>query len=263
MKITQYKIDTPKINRSLNIACVADLHGRKSDAVIEALRAASPDVILLAGDILEVSNTYMQKRNENAMRFLENVVKIAPTYYCFGNHEIYYSHTPKEINRVPNMDMEVETLRAVRELGIRIINDSFEAMTEAGNDSVLIGGLVCGMDMNPALETDKPNLEFLNAYDREESFKILLCHYPHYYDEYLKNTSFDLILSGHAHGGQWRFFGQGIYSPHQGLFPKYTSGIYDGRFIISRGAVNNSWPIPRIFNPCEVLCITISPENKK
>lgn len=260
MKITQYQINTPKINSSLNIACVSDVHGRKSDAVVEALIKISPDIILLAGDIIEVSNSYMQNRNENAMRFLRGISSIAPIYYCFGNHEIYYSHTPKEINRVPNADMEAETIRQIKALGINIINDSFEQISLRDN-VISIGGLVCGRDMNPALKTKEPDLAFLHKYDCEDGFKILLCHYPQYYEKYLKNTTFDLMIAGHAHGGQWRIFGQGIYSPHQGLFPKYTSGMYDDRFIINRGAVNNCRFIPRFFNPCEVLQITVAPQN--
>ena len=150
----------------------------------------------------------MKKRNLNAFKFLEKISTIAPIYYCFGNHEIYYSHTPKEINRVPNKDMEAETLQKVRELGIHLINDSFEIMEHSGDDKILVGGLVCGRDMDPALDTSKPDLDFLSSYDKEDAFKILLCHYPHYYEPYLKDTSFDLMLAGHAHGGQWRFFGQ-------------------------------------------------------
>lgn len=260
MKITKYQINTPKVNTSLNIACVSDVHGRKSDAVVDALVELSPDVILLAGDIVEVSNDFMKQRNENAMRFLERIAGIAPIYYCFGNHEIYYSHTSKEKDRVPDKEMEIETVKKIKALGINLINDSFNKIC-LSNDDILVGGLVCGRDMNPALKIKEPDLLFLSEYDKEEAFKILLCHYPHYYERYLKNTSFDLILAGHAHGGQWRIFGRGIYSPHQGLFPKYTSGIYDNRFIISRGAVNNSRFFPRIFNPCEIIHIMISPEK--
>lgn len=263
MKITKYQINTPKINKSLNIACVSDLHARKSDAIVKALKRISPDMILLAGDIIEVSNEFMRERNKNAMRFLEEISSIAPIYYCFGNHEIYFSHTSDEIDRVPNAQMEAETLKRVDELDINLVNDRFDRFDMSNGNNILVGGLVCGRDMDPALNTPEPNLSFLNEYNKENAFKILLCHYPHYYEKYLKNTSFDLILSGHAHGGQWRIFGRGVYAPHQGLFPKYTSGIYDGRFIISRGAVNNISPIPRIFNPCEILQITISPKHEK
>ena len=257
MKITKYQINTSKINHSLSIACVSDTHARKGDKVIDALLEISPDIILLVGDILEVSNKFMQKRNKCALEFLTRASRIAPVYYCFGNHEIYYSHTRKEINRIPNEAMEKENIQKVKELGINIVNDAFQKVQLTDNEEILIGGLVCGMDMNPALNTKEPNTSFLNLYDNEELFKILLCHYPHYYEKYLKNTLFDLILSGHAHGGQWRFFGRGVFAPGQGLFPKYTSGVVDARAVISRG-LKKSHKIPRIFNRPELVIVDIT-----
>lgn len=259
MRITQYNVNTSKINNKITIACVSDLHGRKFEKVIGALRKTNADIILLAGDILEVSNYFMHKRNVNALSFLEQAAEIAPVYYCFGNHEIYFSHTRKKENRVSDSNILQENLETILSFGIHLVNNDFLTATVKDRDEIYIGGLVCGEDMNPALNRQAPDLSFIGEFDKIKSFKILLCHYPHYYEAYLKNTDFDLIISGHAHGGQWRLFGQGIYAPHQGLFPKYTSGIYDGRFIISRGAVNNSKPIPRFFNPTEILQINILP----
>ena len=115
-------------------------------------------------------------------------------------------------------------------------------------------------DYSKELRIGKADDLLLKEYDQKEDFKVLLCHYPHYYESILKNSQFDLILSGHAHGGQWRFLGRGVYAPHQGIFPKYTSGLHDGRHIISRGCVNNARPIPRLFNPCEILEVTIVSE---
>ena len=70
-------------------------------------------------------------------------------------------------------------------------------------------------------------------------------------------------MAGHAHGGQWRFFGRGIYAPGQGLFPKYTSGLYreGGEILaVSRGMTNSVRWIPRFFDPCEILVLALSPE---
>ena len=69
---------------------------------------------------------------------------------------------------------------------------------------------------------------------------------------YLRGADVDLVLAGHAHGGQIRIFGQGLYAPGQGIFPRYTRGVVDGRMIISAGA-GNPVPAPRWGNPCEVL----------
>lgn len=80
-------------------------------------------------------------------------------------------------------------------------------------------------------------------------------------NEYVKRFvegkgSVDLILSGHAHGGQWRLFGRiPIYAPGQGVLPKYTKGLYQtsaGRMIVITGCANHIW-YPRFGNPCEVV----------
>ncbi len=252
MKVTKYDIFTDKINTDLKIACVSDVHGRQVPDAIYAVKKIKPDIILLAGDILEVSTDYMEQRNKNSLHFLKQMAGIAPCFYCFGNHEVYYSHAHKNQSHVSDGARRKQHIEEIEGFGIHIVNNIFE---ELGN--ALIGGVVCGYDKDPDILAKTPDMEFLNSFDEMKGLKILICHYPHYYERFLKNTSFDLIVSGHAHGGQWRIFGRGVYAPHQGLFPKYTSGIYDNRFIISRGACNNEALIPRFFNPCEVLEINI------
>ena len=76
----------------------------------------------------------------------------------------------------------------------------------------------------------------------------------------MTNRKIDLVLSGHAHGGQFRLFGQGIFSPGQGWFPEYTSGIHkgeNGRMIVSKGLANTAHMVPRLFNPTEIVYIEI------
>lgn len=85
-------------------------------------------------------------------------------------------------------------------------------------------------------------------------YRIVLCHHPEYYP-LISDKPIDLILAGHAHGGQWRFFGQGIFAPGQGLFPKYTRGIY-GNMVVSAGLANEKL-IPRLWNPTELVILEI------
>ena len=255
MKISKYDITTEKEGVNIKLACVSDLHARPYDKVISALKAISPDAILLPGDIVEIAAEHMDKRNQNGLMFLKEAARIATCYYTYGNHEIYYSHAKKGNLKTPDPMLSKRYLETISSYGVHLINDSSETLDVT--NKVLVGGLVCGRDMDPALNQKDPDLEFLANFLKKIGFKILLCHYPHYYEKYLKNIDVDLVLSGHAHGGQWRIFGRGVYAPHQGLFPKYTSGLHDSKHIISRGAVNNSKPIPRIFNPCEVIEINI------
>ena len=84
-------------------------------------------------------------------------------------------------------------------------------------------------------------------------------------DMYLQ-YEFDLILSGHAHGGQWRIprILNGFLAPNQGFFPKYAGGKYDFNhttFIVSRGLAKESTRIPRIFNPPELVIVDILPAS--
>ena len=74
--------------------------------------------------------------------------------------------------------------------------------------------------------------------------------------KYIKDLPVDLTLSGHAHGGQWRFFGKGIFAPGQGIFPKYTKGVYENRLIVSSG-LGNQTVVPKINNPPEILKVNI------
>ena len=91
-----------------------------------------------------------------------------------------------------------------------------------------------------------------------------MCHHPEYWcmqPPMLKDHPIDLVLSGHAHGGQIRLFGQGLFAPGQGLLPRYTGGLYEGphgNMIVSRGLANTAPPpIPRLFNPREVVTIRL------
>ena len=90
----------------------------------------------------------------------------------------------------------------------------------------------------------------------ENGAKILLCHHPEYYKTYLKDKKIDLIVAGHAHGGQWRLGRLAAFAPGQGIFPKYTKGVYDKRLVVSTG-LKKSGRIPRIFNKPEIVYINI------
>lgn len=88
---------------------------------------------------------------------------------------------------------------------------------------------------------------------------LLLAHRPEHFTEYA-DAGFDLVLSGHAHGGQFRLPVLGpLYSPDQGFLPKLAQGMHrrgNSVLVVSRGLGNSNFPV-RLFNPPEIVIIDI------
>ena len=236
MEITEYKIkaDIPK---KLCAAGVADIHDENYDKVLDQIRSRHADLILITGDIIN-GHTHTAKRSFDMLKVFQDTV---PTFMSLGNHEtVGY----------------VEVKDAAKLAGIELLED--RSVRFGGLN---IGGLTSGyvfqsenVKQNHFRQTPEPKLDWLRKYAQEDGFKVLLCHHPEYYNMYIRDLPVDLILSGHAHGGQWRIFGHPLFAPGQGLFPKYAQGFHEGRLIVSRGLSNNA-PLPRIFNQRELVFI--------
>ena len=182
MKITKYNIFTDKKGIDIKFACVSDLHARPYRKVLDALKKIKPDAILLPGDIVEIAAEYMHERNQNGLNFLKECSLIAPCFYTYGNHEIYFSHAKGDDPNTPDPQLGKEYMNTILSYGINVINDSYKefempSVIKNAPNKVLIGGLVCGRDMDPALNMPLPDMNFLNDYSDKEGFKILLCHY--------------------------------------------------------------------------------------
>ena len=252
MKIQNYWFKSDKIPAHVRIALVADLHSKDAKHVIAAVEKVSPDVICIPGDLTEALDGTMEERNTYGFAALRAFCGIAPVYYAPGNHEIGACHG--HMNKLPpdasaQGQITQENRMRILECGAHFLENSYTEW-----QGIVIGGLGSGM-----LEGDKkPRVDDLNDFFAHQGYKILLCHHPEYYAKYLRDRDVDMVLSGHAHGGQWRIFGRGVYAPDQGLFPKYTSGVHEGKLVISRGVSNTAGIIPRFFNPREVVCIHIN-----
>lgn len=244
---THYELSILPEGRSLRIGLVTDLHACPHEGLTERLRAESPNLILLAGDVME--DAELLDQSSSGYAFLRDCADIAPTYYSFGNHETVGSG--KNGSRCATGVPE-DIRQNIAQTGVTLLH----------NESTLWNGIrICGLASGLTKTENRPNeaalLEFANA----EEFRILLCHHPEYYEPYIRQTSIELTVCGHAHGGQWRFFGRGVYAPGQGIFPKYTAGVVDGRCVISRGAGDHT-PIPRLSNPRELVIIQCNPKNE-
>lgn len=213
------------ISSPLLIALVPDLHDKPYEHIIKAIKEGMPDLIAVPGDL---ANSYT-KGFGTGLQFLRECAQIAPTFYSSGNHEYRFGGIPAE-------DIE--------ETGAVFLDNRF-----ANFENMYIGGFPTKGDLNK-----------LDNFCMQAGFKILLSHHPEYYPRHLCKRDIDLILAGHAHGGQVRIFGRGLYSPGQGIFPKLTSGVHDNRLVISRGLCNNQ-KVPRLWNNPELLFVKLLPAN--
>lgn len=237
---THYDLPVLPNEKPLTLALVADLHGCPHQKLVERLRAAAPDKILLAGDLME--DDELVNQSSSGYAFLRACAEVAPTYYSLGNHETIGA-SKKGMITAPEILEKVREY--VSQTGVVLLH----------NESVLVDGIrICGLTSGLTKQQNCPNEEALATFANAPEFRILLCHHPEYYEPYIRNTNIELTVCGHAHGGQWRFFGHGVFAPGQGIFPKYTAGVIDGRCIISRGTGDHT-PIPRVANPRELVII--------
>lgn len=260
MRNTFYKIYSPAFKRKIRFALVSDLHNQDYHKPLELLRKARPDYILFAGDIFEALDGSYTEDNERVLPLLAESARLAPSFYCTGNHEDHATHS--EVNVVKGFrgmghQYKKDFLKRIEDTGVRLLLDDYVIF-----DGIAFGGLASGL----VSDNGEPNLEFLTRFSKTCAPKVLICHHPEYFPKYIKNDlPIDIVVSGHAHGGQWRFFGRGVFSPGQGLFPKYTSGVHKGSkstLIVSKGLKKTIIP-PRIFNPREVVIIDVACERRK
>ena len=254
LQVTQYTLSSKKVSAPLRLALLTDLHsckyGTGQEKLLEAINEAKPDALLFVGDICDDVQPH-----ENTETLLKAVASRYPCYYVTGNHEYWGC----EITKI---------LEIFRRYGVKILEGEAEPL-EIRGQKLLIAG-VSDPDVEyyvPEAPTFKAQLSKAgraaeDASSGADTFTILLSHRPErigYYYAY----PFDLVLSGHAHGGQWRLPGvrNGLFAPNQGFFPKYTSGVYDfGRtkMIVSCGLAKESTRIPRLFNRPEIVIVELS-----
>ena len=235
------------------IAQVSDLHnaefGENNAKLLQLLSECQPDMIAITGDLIDANHTDI----ETALAFANEAVKIAPVYYVSGNHEARCS--------------EYDTLKTgLESAGVIVLADE-AVYLERDGETIAILGLadpdfsIKGdlFDEIPAMVSTKLN----GLLEQETAYSVLLSHRPELFETYAA-CDVDLVLSGHAHGGQFRLpFVGGLIAPNQGLFPKYDAGLFtkgNTNMIVSRGIGNSIIPI-RFNNRPEIVLIELCATN--
>ena len=245
-----YEINTPLLEEQnvIKIVLISDLHstifGKDQSVLIDMVKEIVPDLIILSGDIIDdivpVTGTRL---------LLSGISGMAPIYYVTGNHE----YRSRKIHGIREELMSY---------GVIILSDSYVKI-EINNNEIIIAGVDDPDKKIYETPNYNQNESMENAFrelDKEPLYKILIAHRPERIESY-KRYSFNLVLSGHTHGGQVRFppLINGLFAPHQGFFPKYSGGIYTHgnlKHIVSRG-LSVTPGLPRIFNPPELVVVVL------
>ena len=251
LETTEYTVTSHRIPDSFSgfrIAQVSDLHnaefGEDNSKLLRLLDQADPDIIVITGDLIDSRNTDI----EIALEFARQAVWIAPVYYISGNHEARVS--------------EYRDLKAcLKDAGVVILENQKVQFSSGGNSITLMGiddpsfreSYLFGDSASVAHQA----IEELQ--DESDGYTILLSHRPELFDVYVA-AGMDLVLAGHAHGGQFRLpFLGGLVAPNQGFFPEYDAGQFSSEnttMIVSRGLGNSIIPL-RFNNRPEVILVTL------
>lgn len=251
LSVTHYELTSKKIHEDMKIIQISDFHNTHNENIkaqlIDNIVSEDPDVIVITGDLFDSRRTDKQC----VALFLNAIHDIAPIYFITGNHE----------ERL--MSDNEDVLSLLQHYDITILNGNSIRLDDS---NVIITG-ICDPRRSGKSRGELPEQYIRNSLELARvyagRYNILLSHRPEYFELYC-DTDFDLVLTGHAHGGQFILpFVGGLYAPNQGILPKYYNGIHEKNNtseIISRGIGGLQFPF-RINNRPELVVLDLRSED--
>lgn len=262
LETTHYTYEAEQLGVDLDgyrIVQISDLHnakfGKNNQKLVDRIRECAPDMIVLTGDLVDSNHTNVDR----AVQFVNEIVKICPVYYVTGNHEYWLDTSEYE-----------KLMDGLVSAGVVILDNQVVEISRGDakfrlvglDDRSLADGTLEALLSDESIRNNQAEQKEETA-DNEDSgekeLTVVLAHEPQYLARYA-GTGVDLVLSGHAHGGQFRLpFVGGIVAPDQGFLPEYTAGEYymnGTEMIVSRGLGNSVIPV-RLFNYPEIVCVDL------
>mgnify|MGYP002672276141 CR=1 FL=1 len=256
LETTHYTYAAEQLGADLegyHIVQISDLHnakfGKNNQKLVDRIRECEPDMIVLTGDLVDSNHTNVDR----AVQFVNEIVKICPVYYVTGNHEYWLEKSEYD-----------ELMSGLADAGVVILDNQVVEISRGdaklrlvGLDDRSLSDGTLGMLLKDQAGQKEETADNENSGEKE--LTVVLAHEPQYLARYA-SAGVDLVLSGHAHGGQFRLpFVGGIVAPDQGFLPEYTAGEYymnGTEMIVSRGLGNSVIPV-RLFNYPEIVCVEL------
>ena len=247
--VNTFTIESDKLQGSYHIVILADMHGHFFPELEEMVREQDPDLILLAGDMVDkdIANT------GEVLEFVKKLNGIVDVYYAWGNHE----------EAVKKQDPEFYD--KVKQTGVYILD---RIQYDIGED-LRLGGLYdypFGWNKsgyNTADSAPEDVQEYMQGFTDTERFTLFAAHRPEsfYFSDCSKVYPIGLVVSGHIHGGQVIVpIKGGLYGGDQGWFPKYWHGIYTKnriQMLVTSGLSSGDEKLPRFNNPPEICVLDL------
>lgn len=255
LSVTTYTRTSPKLTAPITLALVTDLHstlyGPGQEILLNAIHRQNPDLVLLSGDIADHKVPL-----KGALILLKELGASYPCFYVSGNHEEWTRQMPKLRSRFAR-------------LGVHPLRGNSVTLRLKGQ-AIQLGGVDDPHAFVRSHHSGRLSEKWVEQLKRcsrslsPDCYSILLSHRPEL-TRYYAESGFNLVLCGHAHGGQIRlsFCPGGLLAPHQGFFPKYAGGMYElggTSMVVSRGLCRNC--LPRFGNPPELVMVRIAPPEK-
>lgn len=246
IEVTHTNIYTDKIKNEVKVAVIADLHscfyGEKMEELLIPLKNENVDIILNVGDLYDG-----RVKPINSTKYFSKISKYN-SFYTSGNHELH------------NRD-DIKIKKEIKKLGTIVLEGERRRVNINGN---IIN--ILGVD-DPQISKKIYDKQLDNALKNlDNNYSILMSHRPHSIKTF-KKTGVDLVVSGHAHGGQWLIpiINRGVYAPQQYFFAKYVNGLYNlnykTKLFVTRGLARESVKVPRLFNRPEISIIHLKEKH--
>lgn len=243
LEVTTYTFTSNKLPAAFDdfkIVQITDFHckdfGTAESDLIKAIADANPDLIVLTGDMIDKKHFNLK----NVIDLLTGITPLAPVYAVSGNHEY------------DDLEQYEQLQNVYASFGVQEVNNKIAQFSIDGDSIYLSGQEILAYGAHHSdLKESASSIDM-------EAFSILLYHYSNHFDT-TSTWGYDLILSGHIHGGIIRLpLVGGLLGTDASFFPKYNYGRYtkNGSTMISSSGLGDSI-FPRLFNHSEIVVITL------